>query len=75
MLYRLLNFNVPRVVKYIYICNEVVLYSQTKYTILTLEDLDNYEKLLKNCVLVNRDSKICCILVLNFYSAEENLIF
>jgi Na+-translocating ferredoxin:NAD+ oxidoreductase RnfC subunit len=70
-----LNFNVPRIVKYIYICDEVVPYSQTKHTIPTLEDLDSYEELTKNYVLVDIDCRICGILVLNFYSTEENLIF
>jgi hypothetical protein len=75
MLYRSLNFNVPRVVKYVYICDKVVLYSETECTIPTLKDLDSYEELSKNCVLVDRDCRICSILVLNFYSVEENLIF
>jgi hypothetical protein len=52
MLYRSLNFNVPKVVKYVYIRLE----------------LDSYEELSKNCVLIDRDYKFCGILVLNFYS-------
>jgi hypothetical protein len=68
MLYRSLNFNVPKVVKYVYIRLEVVPYFETKCTIPTLEDLDSYEELSKNCVLIDRDYKFCGILVLNFYS-------
>jgi hypothetical protein len=75
MLYKLLNFNVPKVVKYIYICDEVIPYFQTKYTIPILEDLDIYEELSKNCVLIDRDCTICSNLVLNFYNVEENLNF
>jgi hypothetical protein len=45
MLYRSLNFNVPGVAKYINVCDEVVLSSQTEYIIHILEDLDSYEEL------------------------------
>jgi hypothetical protein len=73
-LYRKAKINIPKKIKFVYVCQEQVPYNEVKGTLPS--NLDGYECLYKNCVLINNLCTIHAILCHRFYDNENaNLFF
>jgi hypothetical protein len=72
-LYRKSKKNIPKIVKFVYICKEQAPYNEIKGALPT--NLDGYEHVYKNCVLIDNLCTIQTILCHRFYNNDNARFF